>query len=316
MSIDQKAAMLPPVTNTQHSGGPAPLPEPTDAPSSSTANLMYNSGGSGQQSFDSKDVAETTPQFKPRSHYAQPYYQSTSNNHGPQQQQLPTTSQNPIGQTYARNSLTPERRQSSLTDSLHHQPQHGYNQNSTVAQPPPPPCRMNSNSEQYPGPGNVQNAPSYGAGGNRRSLGQNGGARHSLADRSGNPSHAVYYRNDDGGAGGGNGGTGVGGAAGGGSQRRDSNGRLHRDYRQYDGTGEDDTDPSVLRRNTKYVNRESLYSFQQVVTYNRLIIYWHSELSSERKRIVQLVRKTVIAEVNDCDYVFRCGWTVVRSVNL
>lgn len=87
----------------------------------------------------------------------------------------------------------------------------------------------------------------YGAGGSRRSFAQNGGgasaaARQSLVDR---------HRNDGGGMG---------------SQNRDSR-TVHRPAahgQPYDGGGDDDTDPSVLRRNTRYVNRESLYSFQQV----------------------------------------------------
>lgn len=274
MSIDQKAAMLPSMMNMQNSSGLVPPLEQTDASSSLASNHLYNSGGSGQQSFDSKDVAETTPQFKPRSHYAQPYYQSTGNNHNQQQQQhqqLPTTSQNSISQAYTRNNVTSERRQNSLTDNLHHQQQHGYNQNNMSTQPSPPPSRMNSNNDQYPGAGNLQNNFSCGGAGsgNRRSLGQNGGARQSLIDRSSTASHPVYHHNDDSGGGGR-------GTFGGGSQRRDSNSRLQRDYRQYDGTGEEDTDSS-LRRNTKYVNRESLYSFQQVVMtliiVNSIVLY-------------------------------------------
>jgi len=153
----------------------------------------------------------------------------------------------------------------------HHYPQqnHGYNQNSggSSAPPPPPPSRANNNNglgDQYPG--NAQNNM-YGAGA-RGPYGQNGSgggpptARQSIVERasfsqqrmpaSSSSSYAPYPRaNEDG----------YGGAAG--PSRRDSNSRPNR-HNQYETGVDDDTDPSVLRRNTKYVNRESLYSFQQV----------------------------------------------------
>lgn len=284
--------MLPPMMSMQQSVGSISPPDvPADAPSSSLSanNLLFSGGGGsggGPLPFDSKDSTETTPQFKPRSHYAQPYYQSTSG--GQQQQQQPSMSlsggggnvQNPMGQSYPRNSLTPETRQNSMGDHLHHpshqQQQIGYNQsNAAGAQPPPPPppSRMsnnvannniinsnnniNINDNQYPGASNMQ-GPMYGGGGGpRRSFGQNGigggppGARQSLIDRS-STSHAAYVRQDD---------------SGNGPQpHRDS--RVYR-QNQYDSGGggsmdDESADPSLPRRNTKYVNRESLYSFQQV----------------------------------------------------
>lgn len=294
--------MSPPMMATlPHPGGggggltSSPEPQPMDPSSSSSNNMMYNNVGaggsgvggsgvsSGPQSFDSKDGAETTPQFKPRSHYAQPYYQSTSGGGNHLQQQQPSTSsgggggnvRNSIGQTYPRNSLTPETRQNSLAD-YHPQSQHqqqpsysGYNQNNVASsQPPqipsrsiPVPAAMN---DQYPGAGNQQ--PGYSGGGSRRSFAQNssgggGGGmptqspgRQSLIDRS-------YHRNDNG------------SGSSGGLQHRESMNRANRPG-QYDGrggSGDDDTDSAVLRRNTKYVNRESLYSFQQVTNVERLI---------------------------------------------
>lgn len=245
MSIDQKNLMA-----MQHSAGPALPPETGDASSltMSMSNLMFNSGG--QSTHDSKDAAETTPQFKPRSHYAQPYYQSTAG--GSNQQ--PTTSggsgQNSMGQatSYGRNSVTMETRQNSLVENHYNS---GYNQNKSPTPPPLLPNRMhNTNNDQYQGGGNSQSSM-YG-GGNRRSYGLNSGGgggggggppavapRQSQIDR---PSR----RNDEGG----------------GLQYRDS--RVYGPG-QYDGGGvDDDTESSVLRRNTKYVNKESLYSFQQV----------------------------------------------------
>ena len=177
---------------------------------------------------------------------------------------------------YPRNSLTPEMRQNSSNNHhpAHHHPQqnHGYNQNSggSSAPPPPPPSRSNNNSlgDQYPG--NAQNSM-YGAGA-RRPYGQNGSgggaaggsgggpplARQSVVDRASfsqqrmSSSQAPYPRaNEDGGGGGQD------------LPRRDSASRPNR-YNQYEVGVDDDTDPSLLRRNTKYVNRESLYSFQQV----------------------------------------------------
>lgn len=294
MSIDQKAAMLPPMMSMQQSVGSLSPPDlPADASSSSlSANNQMFTGGGGPMPFDSKDPTETTPQFKPRSHYAQPYYQSTSGGQQQQQQQQSMSPggggggnmQNAMGQSYPRNSLTPETRQNSMGDHHLHHPSHqqqqqqqmGYNQtNAAGAQPPPlpPSSRMsnnvannnmnsnmnnnnmnnvNSNDNQYPGAGNAP-GPMYG-GGPRRSFGQNGigggppGTRQSLIDRS---STSGYMRQDDSGAGP--------------QPHRDS--RLYR-QNQYDGGGgsmdDESTDPSLPRRNTKYVNRESLYSFQQV----------------------------------------------------
>lgn len=282
--------MSPPMMGTMPipggGGGPTSSQEPQlmDPSPSSSNNLMYNNVGaggsgvggsgvsSGPQSFDSKDAAETTPQFKPRSHYAQPYYQSTSGGGNHLQQQQPSTSSaggnvhNSIGQTYPRNSLTPEKRQSSLAD-YHPQSQHqqqpsysGYNQNNVVSpQPPQIPSRSipvpGTMNDQYPGAGNQQ--PGYSGGGSRRSFAQSssgGGVmpmqstgRQSLIDRS-------YQRNDNG------------SGSSSGLQHRESMNRVNRPS-QYDsrgGSGDDETDSAVLRRNTKYVNRESLYSFQQV----------------------------------------------------
>jgi len=114
----------------------------------------------------------------------------------------------------------------------------------------------------------------YGAGA-RRPYGQNGSgggaaggsgggqptARQSVIDRASfsqqrmsSSSYAPYPRANEDGAGAG---------AGAGSPRRDSASRPNR-HSQYEVGVDDDTDPSLLRRNTKYVNRESLYSFQQV----------------------------------------------------
>jgi len=254
--------------------GPTSPSDAADASSLSlsTNNLLYSTTG-GQQ-----DAAETTPQFRPRSHYAQPYYQSTGSNHLQQQQQQQSgggvNSQSLAGQSYPRNSLTPEMRQNSSSNH-HPQQNHGYNQNSggSSAPPPPPPSRANNNGigDQYPG--NAQNSM-YGAGA-RRQYGQNGSgggaaggsgggpptARQSVVDRASfsqqrmsSSSHAPYPRaNEDGNSGGGVTG----------SPRRDSVSRPNR-HNQYEVGVDDDTDPSLLRRNTKYVNRESLYSFQQV----------------------------------------------------
>jgi hypothetical protein len=271
LSMDQKAMQSQPGA-VQNSAGMTSAPEAVGASSlsMSTNNLQYGgggggAGGSGQQSFDSKDAAaETTPQFKPRSHYAQPYYQSTGNN---QQQMMGGSGgmQNPMGQSYGRNSLTPESRKPSIAD--HHGPSHvqqqqyGYGaSNASAAGPPPPlpPSSRMSNvaNDQYPGTGNQQNSVYGGGGGGpRRSFGQNGGVRQlptrqSLVDRS--PSRAANnYRDDEG--------------AVGPPLQRDNGARYGRGHNQYDTGGvEDETDPALLRRNTKYVNRESLYSFQQV----------------------------------------------------
>jgi len=282
MSIDQKSILQPLIPNPV---GPTSSTDAADASSLSlsTNNLLYSNTG-GQQ-----DAAETTPQFRPRSHYAQPYYQSTGSNHLQQQQQPQQQQQqqsggvNPqssVGQSYPRNSLTPEMRQNSSNNHhpAHNHPQqnNGYNQNSggSSAQPPPPPARPNNNGlmgDQYPG--NAQNNM-YGAGA-RRPYGQNGSgggavggsgggpptARQSMVDRASfsqqrmpSSSHGPYPRaNEDGNGGGG--GTDL--------PRRESVSRPSR-YSQYEVGVDDDTDPSLLRRNTKYVNRESLYSFQQV----------------------------------------------------
>lgn len=238
MSIDQKNLLA-----MQHSAGPALPPETGDASSltMSMSNLMVNSGG--QPTHDSKDAPETTPQFKPRSHYAQPYYQSMAG--GSNQQ--PSTSggggQNPMGQTsYGRNSLAMETRQNSLVENHYNS---GYNQNKSPTPPPLLPNRMNNvNNDQYQGSGNPQSSM-YG-GGNRRSYGGAGGAP-AVAPRQ-NQMDRQSRRNDEGG----------------GLQYREAGNRVYGPG-QYEGSGvDDDTESSVLRRNTKYVNKESLYSFQQV----------------------------------------------------
>lgn len=280
MSIDQKSILQPliPIPNPV---GPTSSSDAADASSLSlsTNNLLYSNTG-GQQ-----DAAETTPQFRPRSHYAQPYYQSTGSNHLQQQQQQQqqqsggVNSQSSLGQSYPRNSLTPEMKQNSSNNHHpgHHPPQqnNGYNRNSggSSAQPPLVPSRPNNNGlvDQYPD--NAQNSM-YGAGA-RRPYSQNGSgggavggggggpptARQSMVDRASfsqqrmsSSSYAPYPRanEDDNGGGGGAG-----------WPRRDSVSRPSRPN-QYEVGVDDDTDPSLLRRNTKYVNRESLYSFQQV----------------------------------------------------
>jgi len=259
--------------------GPSSSSDAADASSLSlsTNNLLYSTTG-GQQ-----DAAETTPQFRPRSHYAQPYYQSTGSNYHNQQQQQSggVNSQSSVGQSYPRHSLTPEMRQNSLSNhnpAYHHQQQnHGYNQSSggSSAPQPPPPSRANNSGHGDQYPGNAQNSM-YGTG-PRRQYGQNGSsggtvggsgggpptARQSVVDRasfsqhrmSSSSSHTPYPRGYEDGSGGGGGGAG--------SPRRDSLSRPSR-HNQYEVGFDDDTDPSLLRRNTKYVNRESLYSFQQV----------------------------------------------------
>jgi len=114
----------------------------------------------------------------------------------------------------------------------------------------------------------------YGAGA-RRPYGQNGSgggaaggsgggpsmSRQSIIDRASfsqqrmpSSSHAAYPRANEDGAG-------VGGGTG--SPRRDSASRPNR-HNQYEVGVDDDPDGSLLRRNTKYVNKESLSSFQQV----------------------------------------------------
>uniref|UniRef100_A0A2S2NZM2 Junctophilin-3 n=1 Tax=Schizaphis graminum TaxID=13262 RepID=A0A2S2NZM2_SCHGA len=271
MSIDQKSILQPLISVPNAVGPSSSSPDAADAASLSlsTNNLLYTA--TGQQ-----DAAETTPQFRPRSHYAQPYYQSTGGNQQQQQQQsggfgLPQSSN--MGQSLARNSLTPDTRQNS---SPNHRPQqnHGHIQNSggssAAPTPPPPPSRPSSSSNGIAGDqyhGNTQNA-GYGTGSIRRPYGQNGGggapptARQSIVDRasfsqqrmpsSSSSSHAAYSRANEDGMG-----------AGAASPRHDSTSRPSR-YNQYEVGVDDDTDPSLLRRNTKYVNRESLYSFQQV----------------------------------------------------
>ncbi|KAL4100633.1 hypothetical protein QTP88_020669 [Uroleucon formosanum] len=282
MSIDQKSILQPliPIPNPV---GPTSSSDAADASSLSlsTNNLLYSNTG-GQQ-----DAAETTPQFRPRSHYAQPYYQSTGSNHLQQQQQQQqqqsggVNSQSSLGQSYPRNSLTPEMKQNSSNNHHpgHHPPQqnNGYNRNSggSSAQPPLVPSRPNNNGlvDQYPD--NAQNSM-YGAGA-RRPYSQNGSgggavggggggpptARQSMVDRASfsqqrmsSSSYAPYPRanEDDNGGGGGAG-----------WPRRDSVSRPSRPN-QYEVGVDDDTDPSLLRRNTKYVNRESLYSFQQAMS--------------------------------------------------
>lgn len=256
--LEQNAMQSQPVP-TQYSAGMASAPNAVGASSlsMSTSNLQYGGGGgsgSGQQSFDFKDAAETTPQFKPRSHYAQPYYQSLGNN---QQQMMGGSG----GQMYGRNSLTPETRKPSIGDQYNSHPQqqqYGFGAGNTSAGPPPPlpPSSRMSNiaNDQYPSASYQQN-PMYGGGGPRRSFGQNGSVRQqpgrqSLIDRSSSYA-ANNYRNDDG--------------AGAGPQYYDNGTRFNRSHNQFDSGGaEDETDPSLLRRNTKYVNRESMYSFQQV----------------------------------------------------
>lgn len=275
MSIDQKQILQPsmPLSNP---AGPSSSSDAADASSLSlsTSNLLYSPTGGPQ------DAAETTPQFRPRSHYAQPYYQSTGSNHNNQQQFGGVNSQSYVGQSYPRNSLTPEMRQNSLSNhnpAYHHQQQNNsYNQSSSgySAPPPPPPSRAHNNGfgDQYPG--NAQNSM-YGTG-PRRHYGQNGSgggtfggsgggpptARQSVVDRASfsqhrmsSSSHTPYPRGYDDGSGGGGGGAG--------SSRRDSLSRPNR-HNQYEVGFDDDTDPSLLRRNTNYVNRESLNSFRQV----------------------------------------------------
>lgn len=240
-------------------------------PSTSNAPMYSGAGGGGQQSFDYKNGAETTPQFKPRSHYAQPYYQSTGNGNVQPQQQPSAgggNARNSIGPGYApRNSLTPDARQNSLGDHhLQHGQQHqqfGYGQNNVQYSPPPvPPSRTMNNAaaanddQLYPGGAGIpqQQSSGYGAGGRRRSYGQNGpgggmpGPRQSLVDR---------HWND-------------GSGGGGGLQSRDSR-MVHRPggHPQYDDGSDFNTDSSALGRNNKYVNRESLHSFQQVTCSGR-----------------------------------------------
>lgn len=241
MSIDQKP-LLPPLIAM-------PKPIPISSADAAEASSLSMSTGNQQQ-----DGAETTPQFRPRSHYAQPYYQSTSNSMAA----APET----MGRNPSPNHLPSQQQQ---------QQSHGYDQSgaagSSATPPPPPPSRATNNSGD-------QNAAGTGS---RRLYGMNGGlamssdspvdsypgARPSFAHRSSfsqqrmqPSSQAAYPRagNEDGATGGGNAGP----------PRRESGSRPNRHNQYAMASANGDAELPMINSNLKLVSCDSTALMQQV----------------------------------------------------
>ncbi|XP_050530487.1 junctophilin-1-like [Daktulosphaira vitifoliae] len=193
-----------------------------------------NFSSARSSSFDStnKDIMGGQPsesQFKPRSHYAQPYYQSTINQTG--------VSSSANNQTIISNSIKPPplSPRNSLADTsrvpnntLSVSNNINFNNNSsgpygTGKQPAPPPS-ITPLSQNGGESGNQNHA--YGSG-RRQSVHQ-----------------SMYIQNDDG-----------------------NGGYMNNGMPQDRGRpGLSDESDSSLKRNKNYVNRESLYSFQQAMS--------------------------------------------------
>ncbi|VVC29831.1 Hypothetical protein CINCED_3A018100, partial [Cinara cedri] len=145
-------------------------PDPVPLPKTTVSHV----GGSVQSQYDSKDPAETTSQFVPRSIYANPYYQSSASDNKAQQQYQPLQQQTPasgvqigkqqanssnVRSSFSRDSLTtadPQKKTPASKSVEFHRLNNGYIKLSDDLRLQPPPLPPNrvinkspSNSDQY-----------------------------------------------------------------------------------------------------------------------------------------------------------------------
>ncbi|XP_050426900.1 junctophilin-1-like isoform X2 [Adelges cooleyi] len=268
--LKQRMSMDPALSGAM--GAVAPGPPVPAPPEKNSVTFGGDFPSARSSSFDSasKDIASGGPsaesQFKPKSHYAQPYYQSTSSNQIPASSSQSNYSNNKPAYS-PRNSLADTSRvhnnsmsasnggnYNSYNNNNNNNSSSGYRTNDyhgTGKQPAPPPPL--SPFSQNGGGGGNQNRPYGGGGGGGSGSSRSGdGRRQSTAHQ---PSTSGYMHRDESGDGYLNNGFGYDSSRtqydnGGGSSR----------------PGPSDEPDSSLRRNKNYVNRESLYNFQQAMS--------------------------------------------------